>query len=82
MAEAKTNKNYFTFLHGYDIVNNLNIFHKVYNFSGYRIEIYSINSGYYGYFQKQTMIEWLIETMQKDSTSFKIAYYHNPVFPV
>jgi hypothetical protein len=82
MAEAKKNKNYFTFLHGYDMNNNLDSLHKVYNLSGYGVEVYSINSGYYGYYQKQTMIEWLIETMQKDESSFKLVYYHNPVFPV
>jgi hypothetical protein len=82
MSEAKTNNiNYFTFLHGYDIVNAEDVFHKVYNFSGYGVEVYSINSGYYGYYQKKSMIEWLVNTMSKDDKSIKIAYYHNPVFP-
>jgi len=81
MSEASVHSlNYFTFMHGHDLVNNENAFHKVYNLTGYGIEVYSINSGYYGFFQKNEMLEWLIKTMKTDQKSFKIAFYHNPMF--
>lgn len=82
MSETKVQgSNYFTFLHGNDLVTRENIFHKAYNLTGYNVTIYSINSGYYGFFQKREMLDWLIESLRADKHNFKLAYYHNPLFP-
>mmetsp|Transcript_6116 Transcript_6116/g.5260 ORF Transcript_6116/g.5260 Transcript_6116/m.5260 type:complete len:240 (+) Transcript_6116:213-932(+) len=75
------NINYFTFLHGYDINHNLNAYNKLYNLSSYGIEIYGINTGYYGYFQRNEMLEWIESTIKRDKNAFKVMFYHNPIFP-
>lgn len=82
MSETRVeNLNFFTFLHGNDLITKDNIFHKMYKLQGYNIEIYSINSGYYGFFQKRNMLDWLIKELKKDEHAFKVAFYHNPLFP-
>lgn len=74
--------NYFTFLHGYEMLNNENVFHRKYRIDGYNISILNINSGYYGYTQKLGMIDWIFKSLMENADDFKIAFYHNPLFPV
>lgn len=82
MSDTKIGKlNYFTFLHGNDIMNGYDTLNKVYKMPGYNIEIYGLSNGYYGYFQRQMTYSWLSNILQKEPDMFKIAYYHNPLFP-
>ena len=82
LSEVNTkNLNYFNFFHGYDLLNEENMYNKLYNLTGYEIEIYGINHGYYGYFQRNEMLTWMEDILQKDPNSFKIAFYHHPIFP-
>ena len=81
MSEAKIdNINFFTFLHGNDIIKGKSVFRQMFNLTGYNIEIYRLNSGYYGYYQKRDMLQWFLDTGKVNPDAFKITYYHNPVF--
>jgi hypothetical protein len=82
MSEVHVNNsNYFAFLHGNDIVTGNDPLSNIYNLTGFGIEIYGLNLGFNAYSQKNKMLDWLVTSLKKNPSSFKIAFYHAPLFP-
>mmetsp|Transcript_13489 Transcript_13489/g.13411 ORF Transcript_13489/g.13411 Transcript_13489/m.13411 type:complete len:112 (-) Transcript_13489:256-591(-) len=82
LSESNKNSlNYFIFMHGYELNHQTDAFSKLYNLTGYGIEIYGINIGYYGYFQRNDSMAWIENSLKQNPNSFKVFFYNNPMFP-
>lgn len=77
----KNSLNYFVYMHGYDINHNTDAFNKLFNITGFGIEVYGINNGYLGYFQRNDSLNWLETHLDKNPETFKAVFYNHPMFP-